>query len=83
MQVDLFSKKAEDGAQIETREPNGKVEIITHKPNGTSGDPETSEDLTNIALPQPPNRFTARFSLTVDDNSMENLWLALTWGGGE
>lgn len=34
--------------------------------------------LTNIALPEP----TGEFTIYLDDNSMEEMWLAVTWGKG-
>ena len=80
-QVDLYSKKAEDGAKIETHEPKGKIEVTTDE---TTEDPETSDDLTKtIRLPDPPKMFTLKFTLSFGDNSTEDLWLALTWGGGD
>jgi hypothetical protein len=35
--------------------------------------------LTNVSLPAPTGKFTLYFN----DNSMEELWLALTWGKGD
>jgi len=78
--LDLFAKKAKDSTEIETLEPNGNVEITTHEPDGGENK-ETLDNLTNIALPQPPDNFTLKFTLSFDDNSMEDLWLALAWGG--
>jgi hypothetical protein len=80
--MDIFAKKA-DGAGIETVEPNGSVvEITTHQPDGQESK-ETLTDPTNIVLPQPPNKFSVKFTHSFDDNAMEDLWLALAWGNGE
>jgi hypothetical protein len=79
-QVELFAEKAEPGTGIETLTPSGSAEITTHKSDGKE-DKETVTDLTkNIILPQPPNTFTVTFTLSFEDNLMEDLWLALNWG---
>jgi hypothetical protein len=58
---------------------------VTDKPDGTGNkdilkDPSFGDlragKLTNIPLPTPTGKFTVYFN----DNSMEDLWLALTWG---
>ncbi len=80
--VDLFAKKA-DGTGIETRKPSGSVEITTRKSNGTESK-ATLTNLTDIALPKAPDKLvTLKFALSFADNSMEDLWLAVTWGGGD
>ncbi len=65
---------------IVTQNPSSsEVEIFTHKPDGKI----TTETLTapkTIALPKPPDKFTLKFKLNFDNNSMEDLWLAVTWG---
>jgi len=38
--------------------------------------------LTNITPPKPLSTPTDKFTLYFNDNSMEALWLAVTWGGG-
>lgn len=56
-----------------------EVEVITHKPDDTI----TKEILaapTNIALPKPPDKFTLKLKVRFSANSMEELWLAMTWG---
>jgi hypothetical protein len=78
-EVELFAEKAEPSTKIETITPTGSVEITTHKSEGGE-DKETPSDLTNIALPQPPDKFTVEFTLSFADNKMEDLWLVLPWG---
>jgi len=56
-----------------------EVEVITHKPDDTI----TKEILAapaSIVLPKPPDKFTLKLKLRFSANSMEELWLATTWG---
>ena len=75
--VDLFAKPTQDT----------KTNVVmSDQPDGTGNEDNLvidrsfgdilSGNLTNISLPAP----TGEFTLYLDDNSMENLWLALTWG---
>lgn len=65
---------------IVTQNPSSsEVEIFTQKPDGNSTK-ETLPTPQTIALPNPPDKFTLKFKLNFNDNSMEDLWLALTWG---
>jgi hypothetical protein len=56
-------------------DPAGTKKEDTLKKDPTMKDLRIGK-LTNIALPLPIGKFTLYF----DDNSMEELWLALTWG---
>ena len=76
--VDFFVKTEEDPVEIydsvdENGAPAGNNDTLV-------SDPSLGElragSLTNIPLPPPIGSFTLYF----DDNSMEELWLALTWG---
>jgi len=75
-QVGLLTKTGDKS----TKKTKEKVEITTHKPDRTESK-QTLDNLTNIPLPQPPNTFTLQFTFAFNDNSMEDLWLAVTWGG--
>ncbi|XHX76337.1 MAG: hypothetical protein RBJ76_18070 [Stenomitos frigidus ULC029] len=65
---------------VVTPTPSGnEVEVIAQKPDGTI----TKEALVapeSIVLPKPPNKFTLRLKWRFNANSMEDLWLAVTWG---
>jgi hypothetical protein len=73
--VDLFAKPTQDTSVV-----------ISDQPDGTRNEDELVRDisfgdlmrgnLTNIPLPAPIGEFTQY----LDDNSMEELWLAVTWG---
>ncbi len=75
--VDLYAKTTENSVEI------------GDKPDGTGNKDSLVKDtslgnlrvggLTNIPLPAP----TGKFALYFDDNSMQDLWLALAWGKGE
>lgn len=75
--VDLYAKTAKNSV------------VIGDKPDGTGNKDTLVKDssldnlragrLTNIALPAPIGKFILYFN----DNSMEDLWLALAWGKGE
>jgi len=55
-----------------------EVEVLTHKFDGTT---TTATLLTpDITLPKTPDKFTLRIKSSFNGNSMEDLWLALTWG---
>ena len=75
--VDLYAKTAKNSVEI------------GDKPDGTGNKDNLVKDaslgnllagrLTNIPRPAP----TGTFTLCFDDNSMQDLWLALAWGKGE
>jgi hypothetical protein len=74
--LDLLAKTGDKSAKKIKEE----VEITTHKPDKTESK-QTLNSLTDIPLPKPPNKFTLQFTFDCNDNSMEDLWLAVTWGG--
>jgi hypothetical protein len=80
-QVDLFMKNASGNVMSITPVSNSGVDIITHNTDGTEtiSGPIT---LANLSLAKLPNKFTLKFRLLFNDKSMNNLWLALTWGKG-
>lgn len=76
--VDFFVKTEQDSVEIydsidENGAPAGNNDTLV-------SDPSLGElragSLTNIPLPPPTGSFTLYF----DGNSMEELWLAVTWG---
>jgi hypothetical protein len=67
---------------LQSVNPSGSAEMVTRKPDGAESK-ETVNDLTNIAVPQPPDRFTLKLKLLPGGNSMADLWLMLAWGKGE
>lgn len=79
--VDLFAKPTKD-----TKPTITVSNKLTDEPVGTRKEDSMAKDtsfgglrmgkLTNIPLPTP----TGKFTLYLNDNSMEDLWLALTWG---
>jgi hypothetical protein len=68
-QVDIFDTVDESGQP----DPTGKQDTLVKDPS--LGDLRTGE-LKNIPLPSP----TGDFVLYFGDNSMKDLWLAVTWG---
>lgn len=74
-QVSVLTKTGEKSAKKIKEE----VEIITRKPDGTTSQ-STLQNLAEISIPKPPNRFTLKLTFDFNDNSMEDLWLALAWG---
>ena len=56
-----------------------EVEIIINKPDGATTH-STLQTLKDISIPKPPNKYTLKFTFDFNDNSMEDLWLALIWG---
>ncbi|OUL29490.1 insecticidal toxin protein [Nostoc sp. RF31YmG] len=53
--------------------------VITQKPDGKTTE-ETLVSPTTIPLPQPPDQFTLKLKSHFSTNSIEDLWLAVTWG---
>ncbi len=69
-----------DSTGIVTQNPSSsEIEIFTQKPDGNTST-ETLTEPHTIAIPIPPDKFTLKFKVNFNDNSMEDLWLALTWG---
>jgi hypothetical protein len=75
--VDLFAKTAKNSMEI-TDQPEGAGNKDTLVKNTSLGNLRAGK-LTNIPLPTPTGKFTLYFN----DNSMEDLWLALAWGKGD
>lgn len=59
---------------------SSEVKLITHHQNGAADTSETLAAPISIALPQPPNKFTLELKHSFNNNSIDDLWLALTWG---
>jgi hypothetical protein len=82
--VDLFAKPTKD-----TEPPITVSNKLTDEPTGTRKEDALVKDLslgglkagklTNIPIPAP----TGKLVLYLNDNSMEDLWLALAWGKGD
>jgi Tc toxin complex TcA C-terminal TcB-binding domain/Neuraminidase-like domain len=73
-QMDLFAKTAKNTVDISTTNTDGTVSTATLVTAPSVGDLRTSK-LTE-PLPKPIGQFT----LYLNDNSMEDLWLVLRWG---
>lgn len=76
--VDLFAKISKD-VKITQPQPDGTDKEDTLVKDPAYGNLLRVGKLTNIPLPAP----TGKFTLYLDDNSMEDLWLALAWGKGD
>ncbi|MCI0721216.1 MAG: insecticidal toxin protein [Acidobacteria bacterium] len=74
-QVGILTRTGEKSAK-KTKE---ELEITTHRPDGTTTK-STLQTLTDISIPKPPDKFTLKFTFDFNDNSMEDIWLALAWG---
>jgi hypothetical protein len=74
--VDLFTKTTKNSVEI-TDKADGTGNKDTLVKDTSLGDLRAGK-LTNIPLPAPTSKFTLYFH----DNSIEDLWLALTWGKG-
>lgn len=82
--VDLFAKPTKD-----TKPTITASNKLTDEPVGTTKEDSMTNDtsfgglrvgkLTNVPLPAPTGTLTLYFN----DNSMEDLWLALAWGKGD
>jgi len=75
--VDLYAKTTKNSVEISDK-PDGTGNKDTLVKD-TSLDNLRAGRLTNIPLPAPTGKSTLYFN----DNSMEDLWLALAWGEGE
>ena len=75
--VDLFARTARQRMEI-TEHPDGSGNKDTMLPDASLGKLRAGR-LEHLALPSPTGTFTLYF----DDNSMQDLWLALTWGKAE
>jgi len=72
--VDLFARTAKNNVDIsENADGTGKKDTLAK--DNSLGDLLAGK-LTKISLPAP----LGKFSLHLNDNSMEDLWLALAWG---
>lgn len=76
--VDLFAKTAKNSVKV-TDKPDGVENKGTTLAKDASLGDLCAGKLTNIPLPAP----TGKFTLYLNDNSMEDLWLALAWGKGD
>jgi len=79
--VALYAKTAKDGVEITYKPPKkpDRTDDPTAKKytlNDTSLGDLRAGKLTNFPLPAPTGKFTLYFN----DNSMQDLWLALAWG---
>jgi len=75
--VDLYAKTTKNTVEISDKpDRTGNKDTLV---KDTSLDNLRAGRLTNIPLPAP----TGKFTLYVNDNSMEDLWLVLAWGKGE
>jgi hypothetical protein len=75
--VDLYAKTTKNSIEIsDTPDGTGNKDILVRD---TSLDNLRAGKLTNIRRPDPTGKFTLYFN----DNSMDDLWLALAWGKGE
>lgn len=74
--VDLFAKTAKNSVEVNDK-ADGAGNKDTLVKDTSLGDLRVGK-LTNIPLPTPTGKFTLYFN----DNSMEDLWLALAWGKG-
>jgi len=72
--VDVFAETVKNQVDISTN-ADGTVNIDTLVKDAALGNLRTGK-LTNIPLPPPIGQFILYFN----DNSMEDLWMALTWG---
>ncbi|MCC3473818.1 MULTISPECIES: toxin [unclassified Microcoleus] len=61
---------------------SSEVEVITQKPDGKTSS-QAFAALTNISLPQLPDKFRLNLKLSFNTNLMEDLWLTVTWGKQE
>ncbi|MEG4497020.1 toxin [Microcoleus sp. F10-C6] len=61
---------------------SSEVEVITQEPDGKTSS-QVFSALTNISLPQLPNKFRLNLKLSFNTNLMEDLWLTVTWGKQE
>ncbi|PSR17363.1 toxin [filamentous cyanobacterium CCP3] len=59
---------------------SSEVKLATHYQNGDADTSETFNAQTPISLPEPPNKFTLELKHSFNSNSIDDLWLALTWG---
>lgn len=65
--------------EMSANKTNEEVEIIINKPDGATTH-STLQTLKDISIPKPPSKYTLKFTFDFNDNSMEDLWLALIWG---
>jgi hypothetical protein len=72
--VDLYAKTTENSVEIGDK-PDGTGNKDTLVKDTSLGNLRVG-GLTNIPLPAP----TGKFALNFNDNSMQDLWLALAWG---
>jgi hypothetical protein len=80
--VDLFAKTAKNSVDVtENADGTGKKDTLV-KDNSLGG--LRAGKLTNIRLKQPTGELTEKptgeLKLYLNDNTMEDLWLALAWG---
>jgi hypothetical protein len=76
-QVDLFAKTTKNIVTI-TDQPDGTGNEDTLEKDASLGD-LLAGTMTDILLTAPTGKFTLYFN----DNSMEDLWLAVSWGKGD
>jgi hypothetical protein len=76
--VDIFARDDQNSKGFSSPTHTGTGELITYQPDGTKKPPMPLTALTDISLPQ--ERFTLKIILDFEEKSMEDVWLALTWG---
>ncbi|HEX5736591.1 MAG TPA: insecticidal toxin protein [Blastocatellia bacterium] len=74
-QVDLFAKTTKASIDVMNKPPDGTEKKDTLIKDNSLGN-LTTVRLKNIPLPTP----TGKYTLWYNDNSMQDLWLALAWG---
>ncbi|MBD1847607.1 insecticidal toxin protein [Cyanobacteria bacterium FACHB-63] len=75
-----FYKQGSTGVVTETPS-SSEVAVLTPESDGTIT--TAILDTSDITLPKPLDKSTLRLKLRFNTNSMEDLWLALTWGKKE
>ncbi|MCE8429086.1 MAG: hypothetical protein J5U19_11935 [Candidatus Methanoperedens sp.] len=76
--MDIFARDDQNSKGFSSPTHTGTGELITYKTDGTKKPPVPISALTDISLPK--ERFILKIILDFENNSMEDLWLALTWG---
>jgi Tc toxin complex TcA C-terminal TcB-binding domain len=78
--VDIFASDDQNSKGFSSPTHTGTGKLITYEPDGTKKPAMPLQALTDISLPKSPERFILKIRLDFDNNLMEELWLAKTWG---
>ncbi len=81
-QVQFIRKDNKTDKGIATHNPVGHVEF-TSVMNDGSKQTVSGTSFTNIPIAKDIDTFVIKFAFELDDNSMDDLWLAITWGKAE